>query len=163
MPKLETWVSSRVFRPSRRGVCLGPHAASLLRLDLSRNDSLASLPRNLIFAPLSLLCLPRGLVPETAGVKPWNSYDDVTDFSAFHAFLSLHGTLPRLSRDTFHVLPSELQDTILAFLMVNGRRRGDGRRRLIPRGVDVMVVEALVELEKEEREARWRERPWEER
>ena len=158
LPKLERWVSSHVFSPKPRGVSLGPHAASLLRLYLNVNVSLASLPRGLIHAPLSRLLLPSGLVPESGGV---NEYGMVKDFSAFHSFLSLHGTLPALSeRGAFHALPPRLQETILGFLLVNGRRRGDGRRRLVPRGVDGIIVRALVDLENEETEERWREGAW---
>ena len=119
-------------------------------------------PGNDFHLPLGYL--PRGLVPESGGVvrSPWN-FDRVVDFPAFRSFLSLHGTLPPLSeRGAFHALPPRLQDTILGFFLVNGRRRGDGRRRLVPRGVDLLVVGALVDLEREEREERWRERAWDE-
>ena len=155
MPKLERWVLPRFFCRKTRGVSLGPHAASLLRLWLNGNNSIAKLPRGLMHAPLSLLYLPSGLVPGSGGV---DAVGEVKDFSLFRSFLSLHGTLPPLcERGAFHALPPCLQETIVGFLLVNGRRRGDGMRRLVPRGVDWIIVRALVDLEREERERMWAE------
>ena len=136
-------------------------SASLLRLYVKGNDSLAGLPLGLIHAPLSELSLPLGLVPESGGVEEGWKADEVKDFSTFRSFLSLHGTLPRLDeKGSFHALPEDLRGVILTFLLVNGRRRGDGRRRLVPRGVDGIVVRALVDLERGEREEGWREGAW---
>ena len=78
----------------------------------------------------------------------------VVDVDLFRSFLSANGTLPPFTLDNARFLPPQIKGVIGAFLSVN-RRLPSGRRRLVPRGVDLIIVGHIVALESEEREAAW--------
>ena len=85
----------------------------------------------------------------------------MVDVELFRSFLAANGTLPPFSLDNARLLPPDVKGVIGAFLSVN-TRGPNGRRRIVPRGVDMIIFSHVVALAREEREGAWETKRWRE-